>query len=137
MSNDFVLPLLVLSVANDTLHQLPPACYSKDLEVRRQCLDSCTLETCSISSSYWGYQPSIIANAVFIGLFSFSLLAFLVQALLSRRYLGFSIAMICGGVLEVLGYAGRIWAHKALWTEVRLARRVYIRTRLIVVRMHF
>ena len=69
---------------------------------------SCTLQTCPLSSSYYAYRPSLPANAVFLALFSLSLTCFVLQAALSRRFVGFSLAMISGCILEVLGYVGRI-----------------------------
>jgi hypothetical protein len=51
-------------------------------------------------------------------LFGISTTAFILQILLSKRYFGFSIMMISGGILEVLGYAGRLWARDYMWTEV-------------------
>jgi hypothetical protein len=70
--------------------------------------DQCTKATCDLKYSYWGYLPSLAANGFFAGIFGISLAAFVVQSILGRRFLGFSIAMISGSILEVLGYAGRI-----------------------------
>ncbi|KAL8678272.1 MAG: hypothetical protein Q9186_005353 [Xanthomendoza sp. 1 TL-2023] len=68
----------------------------------------CTLETCPVDESYYDYRPSLAANGAFLALFSLSLLAFLVQVTLSKRFIGFTIAMVSGCLLEVLGYIGRI-----------------------------
>lgn len=80
---------------------------------------ACTLQTCPLSSSYYAYLPSHPANALFLALFSLSLCSFLLQAVLSRRFIGFSIAMICGCILEVLGYVGRIMSHHDPFSQVR------------------
>ncbi|KAF2453975.1 RTA1 like protein-domain-containing protein [Lineolata rhizophorae] len=77
----------------------------------------CTLDTCPLSDSYWGYLPSLAANGLFIGLFGLSLLLYVGQAVAAKRFLGFSIAMICGDILEVLGYIGRIMAHDEPFKE--------------------
>lgn len=69
---------------------------------------ACTLKTCPIKESYYAYRPSLPTNAVFLALFSFSLCSFILQAALSRRFIGFTIAMVSGCLLEVLGYIGRI-----------------------------
>ena len=69
---------------------------------------TCTLKTCPIQNSYCAYRPSLSANAVLLALFSFSLCCFLLQAALSRRFIGFTTAMVSGCTLEVLGYIGRI-----------------------------
>ncbi|KAF6239589.1 hypothetical protein HO173_002134 [Letharia columbiana] len=69
---------------------------------------ACTLKTCPIKESYYAYRPSLSTNAAFLALFSFSLCCFILQAALSRRFVGFTIAMVSGCILEVLGYTGRI-----------------------------
>ncbi|KAL8702326.1 MAG: hypothetical protein Q9224_000028 [Gallowayella concinna] len=71
----------------------------------------CTLETCPVDESYYDYRPSLAANGAFLALFSLSLLAFLVQVTLSKRFIGFTIAMVSGCLLEVLGYIGRIMSY--------------------------
>ena|ERR1700761_1115825 len=98
--------------------QAPPDCYSHVAAIRKACQLTCTIDTCSLSFSYWAYRPSVPANALFIALFSISLLCFLGQAIFSRRYIGFSIAMISGSALEVLGYGGRLWAYFNPFEEV-------------------
>lgn len=60
--------------------------------------------------SFWGYLPSLGANGAFEALFAISLMLFIGQSFLSRRFIGFSIAMISGCILECIGYGGRIWA---------------------------
>lgn len=80
--------------------------------------DHCTLDTCPLSSSYYAYRPSLGANATFITLFSFSLVCFAIQGLLSRRFIGFTVALVCGCALEVIGYAGRILSYKNPFDEV-------------------
>lgn len=58
-------------------------------------------ETCPLDTSYWqGYLPSLAANGVFLALFSLSLVLFIGQSLFSRRFLGFTIAMVSGSILE-------------------------------------
>ena len=73
--------------------------------------ESCTLETCPIQSSFYNYRPSLAANAVFLALFSLSLACFILQAALSRRFIGFSAVLISGCIIEVLGYVGRIMSY--------------------------
>lgn len=80
---------------------------------------ACTLNTCPLSSSYYAYRPSLSANAVFLALFSLSLCCFLLQAALSGRFIGFTIAMISGCSLEVLGYTGRIMSYYNPFNQVR------------------
>ena len=77
----------------------------------------CTKETCPLSLSYWAYLPSLAANGTFLALFSLSCIAFIVQSILSRRFLGFSIAMVSGSILEILGYVGRIMSYSNPFSE--------------------
>jgi len=79
--------------------------------------DHCTLKTCPLSDSYWGYIPSLPANGFFLALFALSTGIFVMQGVLSKRFLAFTIAMVCGGFLEVLGYVGRIMSHYNVFKE--------------------
>ncbi|KAF2681697.1 RTA1-domain-containing protein [Lentithecium fluviatile CBS 122367] len=77
----------------------------------------CTIATCA-QWSYWAYYPSIAANSFFIVLFGLSTLLFIFQGMkFSRKWMGFGIAMVCGGVLEIIGYIGRIMANKDVFSE--------------------
>lgn len=80
---------------------------------------ACTLKTCPIKSSYFAYRPSLPANAIFLALFSLSLCGFILQAALSRRFIGFTVAMVSGCALEVLGYIGRIMSWYNPFNQVR------------------
>jgi hypothetical protein len=97
---------------------VPPDCLSENFTLRFNCRIHCTVDTCPLDWSYWAYRPSLPANALLIALFVLSLLAYTGQAIVTRRFVGFSISMICGSVLEVLGYGGRIWAYKEPFQEV-------------------
>lgn len=77
----------------------------------------CTVATCPISSSYYFYRVSFSANTAFITLFSLSLLAFLVTYAFTRRATAFTIAMVSGVILEVIGYAGRLMSWKNQWEQ--------------------
>jgi len=107
-------------------------CFSKDYATRQNCLAQCTLETCPLSASFWGYLPSLAANGIFLALFSISFIAFVIQAFLSKKWVGFTIAMLSGGFLEILGYAGRIWAHSAPFNEVHISP-MHIATAILTV----
>lgn len=78
---------------------------------------NCTLETCPIQTSYYFYRVSIGANATFIALFSISLLAFVTTYAFTRRATAFTVAMVCGVILEVIGYAGRIMSWTNQWND--------------------
>lgn len=68
---------------------------------------NCTLSTCPIDWAYVEYQPSIPANAIFIGVFGLILLLQVIIGVWYRTW-SFLIAMSCGLILELIGYAGRL-----------------------------
>ena len=83
---------------------------------------ACTLQTCPLADSYYDYLPNLGTNGAFLALFSLSLCGFILQVALSRRFLGFTIAMVSGCILEVLGYIGRIMSHHNPFNEVRFLK---------------
>lgn len=92
----------------------PGTNYTAITDYRNQC----TIDTCPLSDSYYAYRPSLAANAIFLVLFSFSLVCFSLQAALSRRFIGFTIAIVAGCILEVAGYVGRIISYKNPFDQV-------------------
>jgi hypothetical protein len=78
---------------------------------------NCTIETCSITNSYYFYRVSLSANAAFLALFAVSLIGFIATYALTRRATAFTIAMCSGVALEVLGYAGRIMSWENQWND--------------------
>ncbi|KAK1974116.1 parasitic phase-specific protein PSP-1 [Colletotrichum cereale] len=71
---------------------------------------NCTLELCSLEWSILRYQPSIPASATFIALFVLALIVQAVQGIWWKTW-GFTASMICGCVLEIVGYVGRLIIH--------------------------
>ncbi|KAF1836383.1 RTA1-domain-containing protein [Decorospora gaudefroyi] len=68
-------------------------------------------------SMYWGYRPSLSTNIAFAVLFALSMIAFMIQGIAGKRWLGFTIAMSSGCAVEVVGYIGRILAHDGLGSQ--------------------
>lgn len=99
--------------------QAPQACFDEDPFIRQGCRDACTFQTCQPSLSYWSYLPSYAANGLFLALFALSLIAFMVTNVRKGVFIGFSVSMILGNVLEILGYTGRILAHQQPFAPVR------------------
>ncbi|KAH9895463.1 RTA1-domain-containing protein [Xylariomycetidae sp. FL2044] len=77
----------------------------------------CTPELCGYENSFYMYRIEIVPNAVFLGMFGFSLLAFLAVYIVTRRGATFTIAMVLGLLCEMLGYGGRILSWKNQWSE--------------------
>jgi len=95
---------------------------------RKHFRETCTLATCPLNLSYWGYIPSMPANALFLAVFALSTLLFIGQGLLSKRFIGFTVAMVSGCALEVIGYVGRVMSHSDPFAEVRRYQTHYTMT---------
>ncbi|PGH07251.1 hypothetical protein AJ80_08037 [Polytolypa hystricis UAMH7299] len=100
---------LVAAVATTLLRRDDPMKYDPEL---------CTFETCDIEWSFYRYRPSLAANATLTALFAISLIAYAIQGVMSKRFYGFSIAMVLGTICECLGYVGRIMMWNNPWKEV-------------------
>ncbi|KAF4625683.1 hypothetical protein G7Y89_g12481 [Cudoniella acicularis] len=79
--------------------------------------ENCTFATCELSTSFWYYRPSLPANAIFLSLFSLSLLLFLVTYTVTRRFGIFTFTLIACCSLEILGYLGRVLSYSNPWHE--------------------
>ncbi|KFG82523.1 sphingoid long-chain base transporter RSB1 [Metarhizium anisopliae] len=69
--------------------------------------ENCTLETCPVSWSIYGYQPSLAANTTFLMLY---IVAGAIHGYLGIRWRswGFMTGMLLGCLCEIIGYAGRV-----------------------------
>ncbi|KAH8659929.1 RTA1 like protein-domain-containing protein [Xylariales sp. PMI_506] len=77
--------------------------------------DSCTISTCPISESLYGYRPSIAANSIFLAIAACSLLWCLAVLIKTRRWIAFSISVIIGCILEIIGYLQRVKGYNDPW----------------------
>lgn len=81
-------------------------------------LTNCTVTTCSVYTSFYNYRINLAAYIAFVVCFSLLLIVFVLVWLLNRRrYHLFTAAMLLGLVIEVLGYAARVWAYYDQWDE--------------------
>jgi hypothetical protein len=62
----------------------------------------CTVDTCPVSRSIYGYAPSKAANIVFAAIFGISFIVYLVQSVRSRSW-SFMVGMCVGTASECLG----------------------------------
>ncbi|GAA6001884.1 RTA1 domain-containing protein [Rhodotorula paludigena] len=60
----------------------------------------------------YGYVPSVSMGVIFLVIFALSGLLHVGQTIYSRRY-WWTTLMWVGNLLEILGWAGRLWAHWA------------------------
>lgn len=70
----------------------------------------CTLDTCCLAQSSFLYRPSYGGNLTFAIVFGVALLPQLGLGVYYKTW-GFMVGMLCGLILEVLGYAARIMLH--------------------------
>lgn len=76
----------------------------------QQDTDNCTLATCPIDWAMVQYQPSVPANSLFIAIFGLLLAVQLGLGIWTRTWT-YLVAMVCGLILEVIGYIGRVMLH--------------------------
>ncbi|KAF4624970.1 hypothetical protein G7Y89_g13197 [Cudoniella acicularis] len=81
------------------------------LETRATTKKQCTVETCPISDSVYGYYPNKAANIFFLILFAISFAAHLFQGVKARSWT-FLIAFGVGAFGEAVGYVGRLLLRK-------------------------
>ncbi|KAK5167099.1 uncharacterized protein LTR77_007829 [Saxophila tyrrhenica] len=69
---------------------------------------NCTLSTCPVEASVYGYRPHLSATLVFLILFALSTLASLYQGARLRHTWFFTAAMLLGSLSETIGYIAKI-----------------------------
>jgi hypothetical protein len=72
--------------------------------------EDCTLQTCCVAQSHFAYIPSLAGNIFYAAFFTLALLPQLAMGVVYKTW-GFMVAMIMGLILEILGYASRVWMH--------------------------
>ncbi|KAK0729857.1 RTA1 like protein-domain-containing protein [Lasiosphaeris hirsuta] len=81
------------------------------------CFNNPTDPLCEADTGFYLYKVSLPANALFAAIFGLSLLGFIGTYAATRRGLGFTLAMVAGVILEILGYAGRLMSYKNRFDE--------------------
>ncbi|KAI0114383.1 RTA1-domain-containing protein [Nemania sp. FL0031] len=73
--------------------------------------DDCTLDTCSVSDSYYGYRPNLGID-IFFAIVYFAIISHcLFVAIKKRVWLGYTIATLIGAILELIGFIARIYGY--------------------------
>lgn len=96
-------------------------CLTGDAAARKACRATCTVNTCPLMLSYWGYRPSIPINGAFAAIFSIFLIVALAQGIWTRRFKKYTAVMFVGNGMEVIGYVARIYAYNYPFSDVSLA----------------
>jgi hypothetical protein len=76
---------------------------------------NCDFDTCLTSNSPYGYRPALIANAVFLTIFTICLISCIALTIIRRKWLSFGILMCLTCAMEVIGYASRIGGYNNPW----------------------
>ncbi|EAQ83263.1 hypothetical protein CHGG_09667 [Chaetomium globosum CBS 148.51] len=71
---------------------------------------NCTLALCPVEMSVYGYQPSLVANILFIALYTLSMALHLYLGLRWKHW-WFMGCMLVGGANAIAGYVGRVLLH--------------------------
>lgn len=71
----------------------------------------CTLDTCPVSMSVYGYRANLPATLISLIIFSLSGLLYVYQGVKTKTWF-FTGAMVCGCISEALGYVAKIILHK-------------------------
>ncbi|CAG7978594.1 unnamed protein product [Penicillium nalgiovense] len=72
--------------------------------------DDCTLQTCPLSAAYIQYQPNMAGNIFYLALFAIILIGQIGTGIVFRSW-SFTVPMVAGLILEIIGYLGRILLH--------------------------
>lgn len=80
-------------------------------------LTNCTVNNCSVYTSFYNYRIDLAANISFLVCFSLLLLVYMAIWIWKRRCHFFGLAMTIGLLVEVLGYSTRIWSYYDQWDE--------------------
>lgn len=101
---------------SDLFQQL--RCLQGDFETRKACRAACTVETCPLILSYWGYRPNIPVNGAFAAIFCIYMAIVLVTGVWTRRFKKYTAVMFIGSVMEIIGYVARIYAYSYPFSDV-------------------
>jgi RTA1 like protein len=105
--------------ANSTIGDLISYCLSNSNTnvCEELCSQNPKLPICTGVPSYYNYRLNIVANAMFLVIFSISLIAYLAIYIATRCGIAFTVAMALGLVSEILGYSARIMSWQNQWSQ--------------------
>ncbi|KAI1746698.1 RTA1-domain-containing protein [Xylaria castorea] len=73
--------------------------------------DNCTLDTCSISESYYGYRPNLGIDIFFSIIYLLVVVHCLFVAIFKRKWLSYTICVLIGAMLELIGFLSRVYGY--------------------------
>ncbi|KAI1276860.1 RTA1-domain-containing protein [Xylaria sp. FL0933] len=73
--------------------------------------ENCTLGTCPLSDSFYGYRPNLGID-IFFSIVYFAIISHcLYVAIFKRKWLSYTISVLLGALLELIGFASRIYGY--------------------------
>jgi hypothetical protein len=75
----------------------------------------CTVETCDPVQSWYGYQPNLGINVFFVAAYGIAASYCFIIAVWKRTWLTYTIAILVGSSLELVGYVARVLGHNDPW----------------------
>ncbi|KAI0394155.1 RTA1-domain-containing protein [Xylariaceae sp. FL0594] len=72
---------------------------------------NCTIATCDPSESFYGYRPNLGIDVFFAIVYTAVISYSLYIVFRKKSWLGYTIALIIGSLLELIGYASRIYGY--------------------------
>ncbi|RWA07769.1 hypothetical protein EKO27_g7337 [Xylaria grammica] len=73
--------------------------------------DDCTLDTCSASDSFYGYRPNLGIDIFFTIVYIAIIFYCLFIAISKRKWLSYTISVLIGALLELIGFVSRIYGY--------------------------
>ncbi|KAJ3566811.1 hypothetical protein NPX13_g6997 [Xylaria arbuscula] len=73
--------------------------------------DECTLDTCSVSDSFWGYRPNLGIDIFFAIVYAAVIAYCLFVSVVKRVWLSYTISILIGALLELIGFTFRIYGY--------------------------
>jgi hypothetical protein len=78
-------------------------------------LASCTLATCPLDTTVYGYRPTIGANVTFLAIAGVCLIAYAAAYIATRKWLTYLLLVSLGCLVNLIGYVARVLAWNSPW----------------------
>ncbi|KAI1738632.1 RTA1-domain-containing protein [Xylaria scruposa] len=73
--------------------------------------ENCTLDTCPLSKSYYGYRPNLGIDIFFSIVYIAIIAHCLFVAIFKRKWLSYTICVLLGAILELVGFLSRVYGY--------------------------
>ncbi|KAI0427707.1 RTA1-domain-containing protein [Xylaria sp. FL1042] len=73
--------------------------------------ENCTLDTCPVSDSFYGYRPNLGIDIFFSIVYAAIISHCLFVVISKRKWLSYTISVLIGALLELIGFVSRIYGY--------------------------